>query len=448
MTHGEVHYARSGEVDIAWSLTGAGPVDIVFVPGFISQLDLLRDLPMFRAILGRLERIGRLVTFDKRGTGLSGRDLGFGSLAERMDDIRIVMDAAGWSKAHLVGVSEGGPLSILFAATYPERVLSMSLYGTYASLRLDDDPGMASFDPDQFLDFMERQWGTGAGFGRFINAPDDPEVKRLLARYERACATPKQVREIMRSNLLIDARSFAPSVRARSVIIHRRDDPMVLFERGRELAQLIPGARFVELSGNFHCGWDARDWTPALDAVEEFITGEAPEDTTSERMLATVLLTDIVGSTERASEVGDRAWRALLDSHDEQSSALVERYRGRIVKRTGDGTLAVFDGPGRAVKCAKELARSLALAGIPIRSGLHTGEVEQRGDDIGGIAVHIAARVSALADAGEVLVSRTVHDLVAGSDLRFAERGMHSLKGVPGEWQVFRAVAEDEAVRA
>lgn len=448
MTAGEVHYARSGDVDIAWSLTGSGPVDIVFVPGFISQLDLLRELPMFRAILGRLERIGRLVTFDKRGTGLSGRDLGFGSLAERMDDIRIVMDAAGWTKAHLFGVSEGGPLSILFAATYPERVLSMSLYGTYASLRLDDDPAMASFDVDQFLDYIERKWGTGAVFGRFINSPDDVEVKRLLARYERASASPKQVREIMRSNTLINARPFAPSVRARSLVVHRRDDPMVPFERGRELAELIPGAKLVELAGSFHCGWDAREWMPALDEVEEFITGQAPEDTSAERMLATVLLTDIVGSTERAAEMGDRAWRALLDTHDERSSALVERHRGRIVKHTGDGTLAVFDGPGRAVKCAQELARSLALAGIPIRSGLHTGEVEQRGEDIGGIAVHIAARVSGLADSGEVLVSRTVHDLVAGSDLRFAERGTHPLKGVPGEWQVFRAVAGDEAVGA
>jgi class 3 adenylate cyclase/pimeloyl-ACP methyl ester carboxylesterase len=448
MANGEVHYARSGDVDIAWSLSGAGPVDIVFVPGFISQLDLAREIPMFGAILGRLERIGRLVTFDKRGTGLSGRDLGFGSLAERMDDIRIVMDAAGWEKAHLVGVSEGGPLSILFAATYPERVLSMSLYGTYASLRLDDDPAMKGFDVEQFLDFLEREWGNGSAFGRFINAPGDREVRRQLGRYERACASPKQVREIMRSNTLIDATAFAPSVRARTVVIHRREDPMVLFERGRELTALIPGAKLVELPGSFHCGWDARDWAPALDEIEEFITGQSPDDTSAERMLATVLLTDIVGSTERASEMGDRAWRALLDSHDERSATLVERHRGRIVKHTGDGTLAVFDGPGRAVKCAKELSRSLALAGISIRSGLHTGEVEQRGEDIGGIAVHIAARVSALANAGEVLVSRTVHDLVAGSDLRFAERGMHSLKGVPGEWQVFRAVGEDEAVGA
>jgi class 3 adenylate cyclase/pimeloyl-ACP methyl ester carboxylesterase len=448
MTAGKVHYARSGDVDIAWSLTGTGPVDIVFVPGFISQLDMVRELPMFRAILGRLERIGRVVAFDKRGTGLSGRDLGFGSLAERMDDIRIVMDAAGWTKAHLFGISEGGPLSILFAATFPERVASMSLYGTYAALRLHDDPAMAGFDVDMFLAHIEREWGNGSVFSRFINAPDEPDVKQQLARYERACASPKQVREIMRSNVQIDARSFAPSVRARTLVVHRRDDPMVLFERGRELANLIPGAKLAELPGNFHCGWDAREWQGALDEVEEFITGQAPEETSAERMLATVLLTDIVGSTERASEMGDRAWRAMLDSHDERSAALVERHRGRIVKHTGDGTLAVFDGPGRAVKCAKELTRSLALAGIPIRSGLHTGEVEQRGEDIGGIAVHIAARVSSLAQAGEVLVSRTVHDLVAGSDLRFAERGTHPLKGVPGEWQVFRAVADDEAARA
>jgi class 3 adenylate cyclase len=442
MGNGEVQYARSGDTDIAWSLSGSGPVDIVFVPGFISQLDQMRELPMFTAIMSRLERIGRVVTFDKRGTGLSGRDLGFGSLAERMDDIRIVMDAAGWTRAHLVGVSEGGPLSILFAATYPERVQSMSLYGTYASLRLHDDPVMASFDVEKFLTFVEREWGNGLVFGRFVNAPDDPAVRRLLARYERACASPRQARDIMRCNTQIDARPFSSSVRARTQILSRKHDPMVLFTRAQELADSIPDARLVELPGSFHCGWDARDWSPVLDEIEEFITGQAPEDAPSERVLATVLLTDIVRSTERAAEVGDRTWRDLLDSHDERSVAVVERYRGRIVKHTGDGTLAIFDGPGRAVKCAKELSRALALSGLSIRCGLHTGEVEQRGEDIGGIAVHIAARVSALADADEVLVSRTVHDLVAGSDLRFLERGTHSLKGVPGEWQLFCAATD------
>ncbi len=448
MPVGDIQYARSGDVDIAWSLTGDGPVDIVFVPGFISQLDLLRELPMFATIMSRLERIGRVVTFDKRGTGLSGRDLGFGSLAERMDDIRIVMDAVGWKKAHLFGISEGGPLSIVFAATYPDRVLSMSLYGTYAALGVDENGTLRSADIAQFLSLIERDWGTGKIFARFINAPNDPSVKRLLARYERACASPKQAREIMHRNTLIDARPIAPSVRIPSLVIHRSEDPIVLIGRGRELAGLLPGAKLVELPGTFHCGWDAREWAPALDEVEELITGQAPEESPSERVLATVLLTDIVGSTQRAAELGDRAWRDLLDSHDERSATLVERHRGRIVKRTGDGTLAIFDGPGRAVKCAKELARSLAVAGISIRSGLHTGEIEQRGEDIGGIAVHIAARVSALAGAGEVLVSRTVHDLVAGSDLRFAERGTHPLKGVPGEWQLFQAVTDDQASRA
>jgi class 3 adenylate cyclase/pimeloyl-ACP methyl ester carboxylesterase len=443
MPSAEIQYAKSGDIDIAWSLTGSGPVDIVFVPGFISQLDLMRELPMFAAIMGRLERIGRVVTFDKRGTGLSGRDLGFGSLAERMDDIRIVMDAAGWQKAHLVGVSEGGPLSILFSATYPERVQSMSLYGTYAALHFHDEPLHATLDVEQVLGFVEAKWGTGSVFGRFINAPDDPSVKRQLAKYERACASPKQAREIMRCNTEIDARPFTSSVRARTLVISRRDDPIVLFARAEELADSIAGARLVDLPGAFHCGWDSRDWSPVLDEVEEFITGQAPEDAPSERMLATVLLTDIVGSTERAAEMGDRAWRDLLDSHDERTAALVERHRGRIVKHTGDGTLAIFDGPGRAVKCAKELSRSLALSGITIRCGLHTGEVEKRGEDIGGIAVHIAARVSALADSNEVLVSRTVRDLVAGSDLTFAERGTHPLRGVPGEWQLFRALSKE-----
>lgn len=448
MTAGEVQYARSSGVDIAWSVTGEGSHDIVFVPGFISQLDMCRELPMFSAVLGRLERVGRVLTFDKRGTGLSGRDLGFGSVAERMDDIRIVMDAAGWTRAHLFGVSEGGPLSIVFAATYPERVRSLSLYGTYAALRLDEEAVAGKVNVEQFLSFLEREWGRGKVFGRFINAPDGRTVQHLLARYERACATPRQVREIMHANTLIDVRSIATSVHTRSLVLHRRDDPVVLLDRADELAKLLPEAKFVVLPGNFHCGWDAREWGPALDEVQQFITGERPTAAPSERMLATVLLTDIVGSTARATEIGDSAWRDLLDDHDRKSAALVERYRGRIVKHTGDGTLAVFDGPGRAVKCARELASTLAMAGITIRSGLHTGEIEQRGEDIGGIAVHIAARVSALAGAGEVLVSRTVHDLVAGSELRFAESGTHPLKGVSGEWQLFRALGDEDADRA
>lgn len=440
----EIRYARSGGVDIAWSISGSGPVDIVFVPGFISQLDLCRELPMFSAILSRLERIGRVVTFDKRGTGLSGRDLGFGSLAERMEDIRVVMDAAGWTKAHLFGISEGGPLSIVFAATYPDRVLSMSLYGTYASLQMAEDPANKSVNVEDFLKLVESRWGTGKVFGRFIHAPEVRTVERLLARYERACASPKEARAIMERNVHIDARSIAPTVRTRSLVVHRRDDPIVAAARGRELAEALPNAKYVELSGRMHCGWDAREWAPALDEVERFLTGQAPEPAPHERMLATVLLTDIVNSTERASQMGDRAWRDLLNGHDTQSAMLVERNRGRIVKLTGDGTLAIFDGPGRAVKCAKEMSAALAMVGVSIRAGLHTGEVELRGDDIGGIAVHIAARVSALAGAGEVLVSRTVHDLVAGSDLRFAGRGEQSLKGVPGEWQLFQVLSEDE----
>ena len=440
----DVQYARSGEIDIAWSLTGDGPCDIVFVPGFISQLDLCRELPMFATIMARLERIGRVLTFDKRGTGLSGRELGFGSLSERMDDIRIVMDAAGWQKAHLVGISEGGPLSILFAATYPERVQSLSLYGTYACLRLQEPS--ANFDIELFLSMLEKEWGTGRVFGRFINAPEDRTVRKLLGRYERACASPKEVREVMQRNMEIDARSICVAVSTRSLVIHRRDDPIVAADRARELAEMLPNAEYLELPGNMHCGWDASDWAPALDAVERFVTGEAPSDAIPERMLATVLLTDIVGSTELAAEVGDRTWRDMLDSHDAQTATLVERHRGRVVKQTGDGTLAIFDGPGRAVKCAQALASTLGMSGISIRAGLHTGEVESRGEDIGGIAVHIAARVAALAEAGEVVVSRTVHDLVTGSDLRFADHGAHGLRGVPGQWQLFRVMSEDEAV--
>jgi class 3 adenylate cyclase len=440
MDGGDVRYAISGDVEIAWTLTGSGPIDIVYVPGFISHLDLARELPVFGSLFGRLDRIGRVLTFDKRGTGLSGRNLGFGSLAERTDDIRVVMDAARWERAHLLGVSEGGPLSLLFAATYPERVASLTLYGSFACLLPEDDPGVAGFDVERVLAHIERHWGDGSVLGLFVHAPPDPAVLAQLGRYERASASPRLAAEVQRRNFEIDARPLLSAISAPTLVVHRTDDPLIGVVRAREIATGIEHAQLVEIEGDMHCGWDAREWAPVLDVIEEFLTGMPAAVGDVDRVLATVLFTDIVDSTRAASETGDRVWRDILDRHDEQTRRYVERFGGAVVKHTGDGTLATFDSPARAVHGAAQLAAALAREGITLRAGLHTGEVERRGDDIGGIAVHIAARIAALAGGGEVLVSRTVHDLVIGSDLRFVDRGDHALKGVPDRWQVYALV--------
>jgi len=435
-----IRYTRSGSLDIAWTVSGQGPIDIVFVPGFISHLDLARELPVYGTVLGRLDRIGRVLTFDKRGTGLSGRDLGFGSLAERADDIRVVMDAAGWERAHLVGISEGGPLSLLFAATYPERVHSLALYGSFACLLPPDDPSSATFDVPRFLDFVEGNWGNGQVLGAFVHAPPSPDILDQLGRYERACASPQLAVQIMRSNLSIDARPILPAVSAPALLVHRTLDPIVGVDRAQAVVSGLRDARLVELAGDMHCGWDAYEWAPALDVIEEFLTGTLPVSAEIDRTLMTVMFTDIVDSTRSAVEVGDHAWRDVLDRHDGETRRLVERHGGRVVKSTGDGVLAAFGSPTRAVHCARVVSDTLGREGINIRAGLHTGEIERRDDDIAGIAVHIGARIAALAGPHEVLVSRTVHDLVEGSDLRFEDRGSHHLKGVAAEWQVFASI--------
>jgi class 3 adenylate cyclase/pimeloyl-ACP methyl ester carboxylesterase len=384
-----------------------------------------------------LDRLGRVLAFDKRGTGLSGRDLGFGSLADRADDIRAVMDAAGWERAHLLGVSEGGPLSLLFAATCPERVQSLVLYGSFACLLPDDDPASAVFDTPRFLDYVERHWGNGQVLGALVHAPPDPAILAQLGRYERACASPHLAAEIMHSNLKIDARPTLAAISAPTLVVHRTGDPIVGIMRARDVAHALGDGKFVEIPGDMHCAWDAHEWAPALDVIEEFLTGMPPAVADVDRILATVLFTDIVDSTQGAMETGDRVWRDILDRHDSQTRRVVEHYGGRVVKHTGDGTLATFDSPARAVHCARVVRDTLGREGVTIRAGLHTGEIERRGDDISGICVNIGARIAAIAAPNEILVSRTVHDLVEGSDLRFTDRGLHALKGIPTEWQLF-----------
>ena len=441
----QIHYATGpGGIDIAWEEFGhADGPRLVWIPGFISHLELNWDSPPYANLLRGLGSACRVITFDKRGTGLSTRDLGFGSLAERADDVRAVMAAAGWERAHLFGMSEGGPMAILLAATSPDLVESLSLYGTFPVAAADpysaDGPTLDS-DREAILALLPQVWGTGVALrdsGLVAHGHEAPEG--LAARFERNACTPHMIAEIMRRNWDIDVRSLLPAVHVPTLVVHARDDPMVPVAGGRYLAAHIDGARYVELPLAMHTSWHADDYEGLLDAVLEFVAGSR-SPLRNERVLATVMFTDIVASTRRVADVGDRRWRVLLDEHDRQSSQFIARFGGQLVKQTGDGALATFDGPARAVQCAQDLRNAMSQAGLPIRAGLHTGEIERRNDDVGGIAVHIAARVAALATESEVLVSRTVRDLVVGSDLQFEDRGAYELKGVPDRWEVYAAV--------
>jgi class 3 adenylate cyclase/pimeloyl-ACP methyl ester carboxylesterase len=436
----ETQYAQSGDLSIAYQVFGEGPRDIVFVPGFISHCDLSWETPLLRGIATRLGSIGRTITFDKRGTGLSDRSLGFGTAQDRMDDIRAVMDAAGCNAAAILGLSEGGPLAILFAATYPERVTALVLWDTWARVLAAPDytigaePALA----EAMIGAICENWGSGEGLRVVVqHMPTDPETNALLARYERNAATPTGVREVQRRNVEIDVRSALPAVSAPTLVMHRERDPVIAKRFGKYLADRIVGARFVELPGDWHANGSVGGEDDALDVVEEFLTGSRqarqPEP---DRVLKTVLFTDIVDSTARAAAEGDKRWHELLDAHDAAIRRELGRFRGEEVNTTGDGFLAAFDGPGRAISCAEAIATRSHELGLEIRVGLHTGECEIRGNDLAGIAVHIGARVASLAGPGEVLVTSTVRDLVNGSGIEFTDRGRHALKGVPGEWNV------------
>jgi len=434
----EVRYARSGDLSIAWFEHGEGPLDIVYVPGFISNADLVWEMPVYRYAIERMATFGRVITFDKRGTGLSDRSLGHGSVAERMDDIRAVMDAAGCARAALVGISEGGPLAIAFAATYPDRVMSLVLWATFARyLWAEDFP--EGLDPALILEIIDEaagRFGTGEVLRQFVTGiPDDEENRRLIARYERGASTPAMARAILRQNVHMDVRGALPALTVPTFVLHRTGDAIVPVQLGRSIAEHVEGARWLELPGDFHLDGSVGGERDSLGAIQEFLTGttDAPR---ADRVLATVLFTDIVDSTGRAAQLGDRRWREVLDAHDAGARRELVRGDGREVKTTGDGFLAVFDGPARAIRCAEAITRTARTAGLEVRAGLHTGECEVRGDDVAGMAVHIGSRVAALAGPGEVLVTSTVRDLVMGSDIEFADRGRHELKGVPGEWQV------------
>ncbi len=431
----ETRYAKSGDVNIAYQVVGDGPLDLVLVPGFVSHLEVAWEEPSLARLLSRLASFSRLITFDKRGTGLSDRvSLNeLPTLEQRMDDVRAVMDAVGSERAALFGISEGGPMSVLFAATYPERTSALVLYGAYAR---HPAQGLTTEQRQPFQDAMERSWGQGTAMGMFApSRAEDHQFKQWWARFERLGASPGAAVAILRMAVEIDIRHVLPTIRVPTLILHRAEERVLPVEEARYMAEHIPGAKYVELPGTDHCEW-VGDSDAILDEIQEFLTGvrPAPEP---DRVLATVLFTDIVGSTQRAAELGDRSWRDLLDSYYALARKELDRFRGHEIKTTGDGFLATFDGPARGIRCACAISGSLGQLGIAIRAGLHTGECEMMGEDVGGIAVHIGARVAAEATAGEVLVSSTVKDLVAGSGIRFEDRGPHALKGVPEEWRLF-----------
>jgi class 3 adenylate cyclase/pimeloyl-ACP methyl ester carboxylesterase len=435
----EVRYAASGDLRIAYQVFGDGELNLVIVPGFVSNLDLMADSPAFGPMFERLGRMAHCVVFDKRGTGLSDRDLGFGSLEERADDIRAVMDASGMERAALFGYSEGGPLSVVFAATYPERVQMMALYGSFSRIiEAPDYPaGLPRELVDPLLDQVEAEWGSGQALLPFVqHVPDDETTHQALARYERGACTPTMARHILDSNITIDVRPILSTISVPTLVLHSAGDPLVPESQGRYLAEHIPNSRFVSADADYHMTWNGGDiWF--YDELETFLTGERPSAPRSERFLGTVLFTDIVGSTEQAAALGDRAWRGLLDRHDSVANEQVKLFGGRVVKNTGDGLLATLDGPSRAVECAVAIRDAVDGFGISVRAGVHTGEFERRGDDIGGLGVNIGSRVADLAGPSQVWVSRTVKDLTSGSGLRFLDRGRHTLKGVPDEWDLY-----------
>jgi pimeloyl-ACP methyl ester carboxylesterase len=427
-------YATSGDVNIAYQTMGTGPVDIIMVPGFVSHVEFMHELAGYTAFLRRLSTFARVVTFDKRGQGLSDRISGAPSLEQRMDDVCAVMDDIGSQRAVIVGFSEGGAMSVLFAATYPERVSQLVLFGSFAAMS-----AIRTGNLEERVAQIVKSWGTAETMKTVIPSQTSQDAINQFAKLERLSASPGAVRTLALLNAEIDVRSILPAVQVPTLVLHRNKDARIPIEAGHDLAAKIPNSRFIEYPGRDHAFWSG-DTGPMLGDIEEFVTGHRDSSSGElERVLATVLFTDIVDSTRCAAAMGDQAWRRSLDNHDQLAMQMLDKHRGNLVKNTGDGILATFDGPGRAVRCALAFGTAAQQFGLPLRAGLHTGEIEIRGKDIGGIAVHAAARVMAQSQPTEVLVSRVVTDLVAGAGLKFSERGSHELKGLPGRWDLFAA---------
>jgi class 3 adenylate cyclase len=436
----ETRFAHSKDGDVAYQIVGGGPLDLVFIPNWLSNVEVMWEEPSLARFLHRLGTFSRLLCFDKRGSGVSDPVplAALPTLEEWMEDVRAVMNAAHVQRAALLGSAEGGPLAMLFAATYPERTSALVLVDTTArALRDVDYPwGLPADRVPRLLERLREVWGTGDTAPALApSAAHDQRFRRWIARYERLAIPPQAHIPMYAAHFEWDLRGVLPSIRVPTLVLHRAGDGHIRVGHGRYLAAHIPAAKYVELPGDDHLFF-VGDSEAMLAEIEEFLTGVRPVPEI-DRVLATVLLTDIVGSTERAATLGDRAWHALLNTHHEIVRRELDRHRGREVHPVGDGFLATFDGPARAIRCARSIRDGLRPLGIEIRAGLHTGECQLMGDDVGGIAVHIGARVAARAAPGEVLVSSTVKDLVAGSGLRFVDRGTHSLHGVPGEWRLF-----------
>ena len=437
----ETRYAKSGDVNIAYQVVGEGPSDLVYVPGWISNVELMWEEPAHARLLQRLASFSRLILFDKRGTGLSDAvplDR-LPTLEQRMDDVRAVMDAAGSERAAIFGSSEGGLMSVLFAASYPERARALIAHAIYAKRLWSVDYPWAPRPQARAaeIESIERTWGGEMDISNLAPSADEAFKRRAVA-YLRRSASPGAAVAFLRMNSQIDVRAVLPTIRVPALVLHRVGDRDVDVEEGRWIAAQIPGAKYVELPGDEHLIW-AGDVDELVDEVEEFLTGSRPVHD-AHRVLTTVLFTDIVGSSQRAAALGDRAWRELLGAHHAAVRRELERFQGQEVDTAGDGFLATFDGPARAVRCGRAIQGAVGELGLEVRAGLHTGEVELAGEKVTGIAVHTGARVAALAERGEVLVSSTVKDLVAGSGLEFQDRGAYELKGVPGEWRLYSLV--------
>jgi class 3 adenylate cyclase len=436
----ETRYVKRRDGHVAYQIFGDGPLDLVFIPGWVSNVEVMWEEPLLARFLDRLSTFSRVLCFDKRGSGVSDPVplAALPSLEQWMDDVRTVMDAAGLARAAMLSSGEGGQMAMLFAATYPERVSALVLVATSARyLRDVDYPwGLPADRVPRLLERIEDTWGTVGALE--VLAPSiarDERLGRWFARYERLGMGPRAAATMFAAYLERDLRGILSFIRVPTLVLHRAEDRYFRVGHGRYLAEHIPDGKYVELPGEDNL-MVVGDVDTILGEIEEFLTGVRPVPEI-DRVLATVLFTDIVTSTARSAQVGDRRWKELLDQHDTLIRPELERHRGRLVKNTGDGIMATFDGPARAIRCAQAIATTVKSLGIEVRAGLHTGEVELRGEDVTGIGVNIAARVMDAAGPGEVVVSSTVKDLVAGSGLRFSDRGDHDLRGVPGEWRLF-----------
>lgn len=438
----DTKYAPSGDIYIAYQVTGDGPVDLLWAPGTVSHLDLDWDSPVRAQFINRLSTFCRLMRFDKRGTGLSDRPTKMATLEERTDDIRAVMDAVGSQQATIMGVSEGASMACLFAATFPERTRSLIVWGGQARwVKSNDYPwGPTLEEYTLLIEKVQEDWpsidyilGPGAGYGEDV----DPAVLDWVMRYFRAAGSPSAVAAYERMNTEIDIRPILETIRVPTMVMNRRNDPIAHIDAARDLAERIPGAHFVEFPGATHSMFYIEPEN-VLAEIEEFVTGVRPMEI-ADRILATVLFIDIVRSTEQAAAIGDAAWQHLLDTFYALVRKEIARFSGSEMDTAGDGFFITFDGPARAISCALAITDAVKQLGIEVRAGVHTGECKPIGNKLGGIAVHIAARVLSNADPGEVVVSSTVKDLVAGSGIIFEDKGSHVLKGVPGDWRLFSA---------